>query len=493
MTVPFKNIPQNLRVPLFYAEVDNSQANTGQQNQRALIIAQKTSGGNAVANTPVLCTGESDAITKGGIGSMLHLMVKAYRAADSFGELWVMPIADNGSGVAATGTILFTAAATANGTLNFYVGGVNVPMPVTSSQTTTQLASALSTLINANGSLPVTASPSTGTVTLTAKNAGVNGNTIDMRTNYYGTANGEVDPVGLAYTITAMASGATNPVLATAIAALATQSYDFIVQPLTDATSMTAMTAYLNDTAGTWAWSEQLYGHAFTAFSGILSAIVTKTTGLNDQHTSVLGYYNSPTPDFIVAADFAATAAVSLRADPARPLQTLALSTMLAPPLNSRFALTDRNTLLFDGCTTFNVQSDGSVHLENVITTYQKNGFSQPDNSYLEIETMFTLVFVLRALAAVVTSRYARVKLAADGTKFAAGSAIVTPSTVRADLIAEYKQLELQGLVQDTATFADGLIVEQNATNPNRLDVLWPGILIDQLRIFAVLAQFRLQ
>ena len=34
--------------------------------------------------------------------------------------------------------------------------------------------------------------------------AGVNGNTIDIRTNYLGTANGEVTPTGLAYTITAM-------------------------------------------------------------------------------------------------------------------------------------------------------------------------------------------------------------------------------------------------------------------------------------------------
>jgi len=37
------------------------------------------------------------------------------------------------------------------------------------------------------------------------------------------------------------------------------------------------------------------------------------------------------------------------------------------------------------------------------------------------------------------------------------------------------------------------LIVERNADDPNRLDVLLPPDLVNQLRVFAVLAQFRLQ
>ena len=183
---------------------------------------------------------------------------------------------------------------------------------------------------------------------------------------------------------------------------------------------------------------------------------------------------------------------MALRADPGRPLQTLALSSVLAPPLASRFNLGERNTLLFDGISTFTVAQDGTVALENVITTYQKNTFGQPDDSYLEVETLFVLMFVLRDLASVVTSTFPRMKLAADGTRFAPGAAIVTPSIIRATLIAEYQSLEFQGMVQDSDAFAAGLIVQQNATNPNRVDVLWPGTLINQLRTFALLAQFRL-
>ena len=37
-----------------------------------------------------------------------------------------------------------------------------------------------------------------------------------------------------------------------------------------------------------------------------------------------------------------------------------------------------------------------------------------------------------------------------------------------------------------------GLVVERNATDPNRVDVLLPPDFVNQLRIFAALVQFRL-
>jgi phage tail sheath gpL-like len=499
MTLPFQNIPSNLRVPLFYAEVSNSMANTASLNQRALIIGQINSSGlpNSIAagqatpNVPLISQGVADAAVQGGPGSMLHLMTQWYRKRDTFGEVWYLPLADNGAGVAATGTIQYTAAPTANGTHYLYIAGTRIAVPVLTTQTTTQIATAVAAAINATPNLPVTASASTGTVTLTAINKGPCGNDIDIRVNYQGTAGQEVTPAGLTFTITAMASGATPPDMTTAIANLQDKPFDFIVCPYNDTTSLNALKTLLNDTSGRWSYAAQIYGHVFAAYRGTLSACTTFGTARNDQHATVIGFNDSPTPNWLWAANMAGAAAVSLRIDPARPLQTLALD-VLAPPLQSRFQLTDRNTLLFDGMSTFTVADDGTVQLENVITTYQKNGFGQPDDSYLEVETMFTLMALLRRLKTVVTSKYARVKLADDGTAFAPGSAIVTPSIVRGDLIAAYKQAEADGLVQRSDLFAAALIVQRNSSNPNRLDVLYPPYLVNQLRIFALLAQFRL-
>lgn len=493
MSIPFQNIPSNLRVPLFFAEVNNSQANSAQQTQRALIIGQITAQGAATPGVPIISQGIGDAVTQGGPGSMLALMTAAYRAADNFGEVWYLPLADDPTATAASGSITVGAAPTSGGTVYLYVAGVRITLPVTSTQTTAQIATALAASINATPNLPVSAAAATNVVTLTALNKGIAGNDIDIRLNYLGARGGESTPAGMTLTIAAMAGGTVNPSLTTPLANLASKSFDFIVCPYTDATSLSALAALLNDQTGRWSWDQQLYGHVFTAYRGTLGTQTTFGSGMNNQHTSVLGFNDSPTPNWVIAADFAATCAVSVRADPAMPLQTLALSTMLAPPVASRFALADQNTLLFTGISTFTVDDAGVVRLQKVITTYQKNAFGQPDNSYLDAETMFTLAAVLRDMAGVITSKFARMKLAADGTRFAAGSNIVTPNIARAALIAEYQHLEFDlGWVQDSTEFAQGLIVQQNTQNPNRLDVLWPGTLINRLNIFAVLAAFRL-
>lgn len=493
MPLPFANLPANIRVPLFYAEVSNTMANSATLNQRALIIGQKTTAGTGVANVPVISQGVADAAQVGGPGSMLHLMTAKYRENDTFGEVWYLPLADDPAAVAATGTLLVSAAPSVNGVLSLYIAGVRISVSVLSTQAPAAIATAIAAAVNATPNLPVTAAAATATVTFTAINKGPCGNDIDLRANYQGTAGGEATPTGMTFTITPMASGATAPSLTTGLLNLLDKPFDFIVCPYTDTTSLDALKALLGDQVGRWSWASQIYGHVFAAMRGTLGTLTTFGVGRNDQHASIMGFNDSPTPSWLWASAFAAQVAVSVRADPGRPVQTLALLGVLPPPLQSRFQLTDRNTLLYDGISTFSVADDGTVAIENAITTYQKNSFGQPDNSYLEVETMFTLMFVLRFLRTRVTSKFPRMKLAADGTRFAAGSAIVTPNMIKMDQIAAYQELEYAGLVQRSDLFAQNLIVQQNAQNPNRIDVLWPGTLIAQLRIFALLAQFRLQ
>ena len=496
MTVPFKNIPAGWRVPLFFAEIDNSQANSGQQTQRALIIAQKTAAGTAAQDVPVICLGLADAIVKGGAGSMLARMVAKYRANDPVGELWVLPLVDDGAAVAAVGSFDFTAAATAAGVLSLYIGGRLVSMPVLTTQTTGQLATALVAAVNAIPAMPVIAAVdgvSTHKVNFTAKNGGLNGNDTQIQVNYLGAAGNQVIPTGMTYTITASATGATNPSLTTGLANCMDKPFDFIVFPYTDATSLNAIQAFLNDTAGRWSFNRQVYGHAMASLRGTVGALTTAGVARNDPHASIMGFNGIPNTADECAAAFFGACAPALRADPGRPMQTLVVQDLLAPPINLQFMQSDQEALLYSGISTFTTAPDGTIALQNVITTYQLNGSGQPDNSYLEIETLFLLMFVLRALAVYVTSNFPRMKLAADGTRFAPGSAIVTPRIVKQGIIALYRSLEYQGYVQNSAAFAAAVIVEQNAGNPNRLDCLWPGTLIDQLRIFALLAQFKLQ
>ena len=107
--------------------------------------------------------------------------------------------------------------------------------------------------------------------------------------------------------------------------------------------------------------------------------------------------------------------------------------------------------------------------------------------------TLATLARLLRNQRHAITTKFPRHKLANDGTRFGPGQAIVTPGIIKAELVAQYRQDEFNGLVEDTRNFKKHLLVERDPNNPNRVNVLYPPDLINQLRVFAVLAQFRLQ
>lgn len=499
MTIPFTHIPSNLRTPLFFAEFDNSQANTATTTQRTLIIGQALDSSTLPADVPVLVSSVSTVAGQCGAGSMLHGQMAAYLANDTAGEIYILPLSDAESMLAAVGKITVTTQASATGVISLYIAGIRVQVAVVATDDVNAVAAALASAIEGRSELPVTVVHtgeivSTGAVVvLAAKNKGAHGNTLDLRLNYLGSAGGESTPESLVLAITPMAGGAGAPELADALANLQDRTFDFIINPYTDTDSLNKIKEFLSDSTGRWSYAEQLYGHSFAAQSGTYGQLTTAGELRNDQHASLLGINGSPTPSYIWSAAYVGAIAQSLRNDPGRPLQTLAISGVQAPPLASRFTLTERNNLLHSGISTVTVADDSTVQVENIITTYQKNKYGAEDDSYLQIETLFLLMFVTRFLRTQVTSKFARMKLAADGTRFAPGSAIITPNVIRAELIAQYQTLEFNGYVQDAKGFAKGLKVEKSASNPNRVDVLWTGVLINQLRIFAVLNQFRLQ
>jgi phage tail sheath gpL-like len=109
------------------------------------------------------------------------------------------------------------------------------------------------------------------------------------------------------------------------------------------------------------------------------------------------------------------------------------------------------------------------------------------------VTTLATLARILRNQRQAITSKFPRHKLANDGTRFGPGQKIVTPGVIKGELIAQYRVDEFNGLVENMRAFKTHLIVERDPNNQNRVNVVYPPDLINQLRLFAVLAQFRLQ
>ncbi len=249
----------------------------------------------------------------------------------------------------------------------------------------------------------------------------------------------------------------------------------------------------MNDTSGRWSYARQLYGHVYTAKIGTLSELVTAGDQFNQQHITLAGYEkDTQTPADELAASRTARAAVFIRNDPARPTQTGELVGMLPAPKGKRFTMTEQQTLLSHGVATAYVES-GVLRIQRDVTTYRKNAYGVADNSYLDSETLHTSAYVLRKLKSVITSKYGRHKLASDGTRFGPGQAIVTPAVIKGELLATYRQLERAGIVENYELFKQYLVLERDASDPNRLNTLFPPDYVNQLRVFAVVNQFRLQ
>ncbi len=274
MAIGFSNIPSDLRVPLFYAEMDNSAANSASSTLRRLIVAQV----NDNATSPeigslVLVSSVALAKSIGGQGSMLAAMYDTWRKADPVGEIWCLPLR-NTTGAIAKADLKLTGAAAESGVLNLYVGGVRVQAAVVSGQTAAQVASTLALQVNAAADLPVSAVATDGTVTLSCKWTGDSGNDISLQFNRLGKSNGEETPAGLTIVSAKMAGGAGIPDQVAALAALGDEPFEFICQPWSDVASLNAWQAAMDDSVGRWSWSKQLFGHVYTAKRGTVGTLV---------------------------------------------------------------------------------------------------------------------------------------------------------------------------------------------------------------------------
>jgi phage tail sheath gpL-like len=483
-------IPSNLRIPFVAVEFDPSRAQQGPAllAYRALIIGQKISAGTATANTLVKVTSADQVATLAGRGSMLHRQAKAWFANNAFTETWLGVLDDNGAGVAATGTLTVTGPSTAAGTLSLYIGGQLVQVAVTSGMAQNDIATAIAAAVTAATDLPVTAAAVTNVVTVTCRHKGTFGNDINLRLNYQ---DGEATPAGVSVAIVAMASGATNPVLTTLIAAMGDTWFNVLAHGYTDATSLTAIE---NELASRFGPTRMIDGVAFTSAAGTQGTLGTLGDTRNSPHNCIVAQAGKTpiTHPAEYAAAVAAAVALSAAADPARPFQTLPLAGVKAPAEADLFTKAERNLMLFDGISTSKVAAGGICQIERLVTTSQTNAAGSADTSYLDATTMFTLMYARYSFRARVLSKYPRHKLANDDTRAAAGQPIVTPKLMKAEAVSWFRDLEALGLFEGFDQFKTDLVVARNATDPNRLDVLLPPDLINQLIVTAASIQFRL-
>lgn len=499
MAVAFQNIPSNLRVPLFYAEVNAGQS-PFQGPSRTLLIGQKSSAGTATANTPIILSGDPTLLT--GAGSMLTEMAIWARQNNPFGEIWMLPLADPGGATQTHTLTIASGILGSSGTLSVYIGGERVSINVAPTDTNANVATNLSAAINLGYfkfgrqmSFPVIAAPSTNVVTLTARNAGA----LAAKQSILKDLVGDEGPLQTYMTIAAGTAGTGVPTLGAALAALGDQEYDYICSPYADTTTLDVIKDFLGATSGRWSPIQQLYGHYLTVMFDTFANLASFGTGRNDPNVSIMGVVDSPSSPWRWAAAYGARIAgdknLGGEVDQAYrisvPVQTLDL-VGIRPPKDriNWFSITQRNTLYQDGIAGFKVQSDGTVMMDRVVTTYQLNSWGQPDITWLDIETRLQMVYFVRYNRQRITQKYGRCALADDNPE--GNPSIVTAKILKAECIHIYEELTKGGLVENPSLFSKSLVVERSS-DPNRVNAYLPVDVVNQFRVFAANATTFLQ
>jgi phage tail sheath gpL-like len=464
--------------------------------------ASTSANGTATPDVPIICGRQMDADHLFGQGSELSVMFHSFFANNWGNEVWALPVAEPPASVKAHGTITVTAPPTEAGTIDLFIAGIHVPVNIPATAIVNDVATSIADMINdplyQNRGMPVTATASAAIVTLTCKWGGKNGDQITMTDSYYGKIGGELLPLGVVLTYSGfnLTGGVGIPDFSNAIANMGETEFEYVALPYTDSTSLVAWEdEYGFGDTGRWGWMRQHFGHLFGAMKDTYSGLVNWGLTRNGRVLSVLGIEpESPSPEFAWCAAYAAKAARALINDPARPLQTLHLESILPCHKEDLFNIPERNTLAYSGIATQAtiVQSDGPMIMRET-TTYQVNAYGFGDDAFELVTTLATLAKLIRNQRYAITTKYPRHKLADDDTRFGPGQAIVTPKIIKAELVSQYALDMWNGLVENMTAFKAHLIVERDPNDPNRMNVLYPPDLINQLRVFAVLAQFRLQ
>ena len=193
--------------PFVTVNITNASSEVGNTAQKVLFVGQKSALGTAVAGQLVEnILNDSSWDTLFGSSSMLAAMVRAARKLNPIVQFDAIPLEDDGSAVAAAGSLNFTGTATTDGVVTVSIGSDRnhtFEVAVASGDDATSVATNVKAALDGDANLPVASVVSTSNVSLTAINLGTYGNTIGLSSS--STAE------GITATVTAMTGGATDP------------------------------------------------------------------------------------------------------------------------------------------------------------------------------------------------------------------------------------------------------------------------------------------
>ena len=466
--ISFDNIPASIRKPGKYFEFNTKLAvRTLPTNlQRVIAIGQKMAAGSQLVNTIADIFSDAQAAALFGAGSQMHLLCQACIKANPYVALSAIALDDAGGSVATTDTITVTGPASGPGNLVATINGQDVQINFATGDTATAMAAALVAEIAKIPALPVTAANALGVVTLTAKNKGTQGNQLKV---YTALTPLSALAIGVTAAVADGVAGATDPDINTALTTIFAAGHNIIVSAWNDSVNLGKLRTHLDAVSGPL---EQRGAIGVYAHTGTMGQATTLAGTLNSGRITGALLATAPQLPLQVAGAYAGV--IASEEDPARPLNTLGLTGILANPLANWLGRVEQENCLYNGVTPLEVGPGNRVQIVRAITTYTVDASAVPDVSLLDLTTIRTLEYVRVACRTRISLRFPREKLSER-----------TAAKVRSELLDVLYKLEELEIVELVEANKAGLIVERDSQDANRLDAKIPCDVVNGLHVFA--------
>lgn len=445
--------------------------------------------------------GEGNAATYLGAGTPGHLAAKALYAEYPLAQVDLAAPAE-AAGNAATATIAFdsTAPITSARTVDLEIAGriVEIVWQVgeTGGQAGDKLVSEIGKL---SSDLPVTAANvilgAVGTVTLTFKTKGTIGNDCQLYATVKDGAGGTVT-LGAA----AMAGGTTEPVFTTVLSLIAGKEYDLI---LLVAGNADAVAASATSGPGRLKTHITTYGTGFSArlqqaVVGVTGTLSAAKAGSAQHDFDKMQYVHCQAGRSLPCEWAGAEVGARLREEQNDPNVNRMRSPYLATLYGARDlvndALTDAEVedALQSGLSPIGYDSTNAVLMIRPITTYFKDGSSNPDDRVLDVGRPTGLFRVAKDLRVSLPQQFPKAKLIAD---LVAGDddppdGVIEERDVKAFVLSRLHFWVKKGVVRqdrlDAATADGSLIVRVNPSDAGQCDLVIPLSIVPALAKFSL-------
>lgn len=490
MAIAFTEIPASLLVPGQYQEIDNSLAGSVSDVKRALMIGTMAASGTAIAGKAVQVRSADKAKKLFGNGSPAAIMAEEFLSHNKTEELYVLPIAEPNAGTKWNQSFSISASNTVAGSIAIAINGIDLAAAVTEGASASDVASAITAIINGAENCPVEAEvvadeeSNAVSAKLTSVVKGISGNfnTISMTS----AAN------GVAITAQNAVFGTLSPEIKTPLKNLGTERYHYMASEFADEKNLKALAAELDDR---FTALRQIDGRCFVALSGDIGDTDTNRTMLYDAqsincpHIILVPRGKSVQHPAVWSAAWCAVLSRRLSDDPAANTTDIEISDLEA----DEFGFDDRQSLLTAGISTYRLDSTGTVLVERIVTSYTENSDGARDTSYLDMQVVETVSAIRTKINQEARQRFKTWKLARTEENFGAGSKVMTPGVWRSFLAELYQSYFVQGVqwCQDFETYKNSIEVEIKTDSKTRLEYKHKPVLIGQFYIGAGLNQFQ--